>query len=109
MNYEPLKNKKSELKAKIPNKNNQDYTSGFHKGIEDSFNLFASYIDLYKHYENDVKTLMNEQKSVWQKWVEYFDKQNNVDKEDYLGIYNKWLFNYIFSNLDDKSNSFLGL
>jgi len=107
--YEPLKNKKQELKGKNGKEKNKDFSLGFEKGIEDSFSLFADYIDLYKHYQNNVKILMNEQKNVWKKWVEYYEKQTNVDKSDYLDIYNTWLFNYIFSNLDGNSNSFLDL
>lgn len=110
MKYEPLKNKKQELKGKVSKgKNEKEFFLGFEKGIDDSFNLFATYVDLYKHYQNNVKILMNEQKNVWSKWVDYFEKQTNVDRLNYLDIYNKWLFDYIFSNVDGKSNGFLEL
>jgi len=110
MKYEPLKNQKEKLKSK-PSKESEEnnYNSGFKKGVDESFHVFASYVDLYKRYKNDVKLLMNEEKNIWSKWVEYFENKSNIDKANYLDVYNNWLFDYVFSDVEGNSKSFLDL
>jgi len=110
MKYEPLKNRKEQLKKDLlKDKKNEEnnFHNGFKKGVDDSFSLFESYINLYKKYKNDIKLLMNEQKNIWSKWVKYYEKQSKVNSSDYLNIYNEWLFNYVFSDINNDSEGFL--
>jgi len=109
MKCEPLKNEKQKMmkdSLKSTGKNINDkseFYSGFKKGVDDSFIIFASYVDLFKRYKNNVKLLMNEQKDVWLKFVKYYETRSDFKPSDYLSIYNNWLFDYIFydvSNMD---------
>ena len=115
MEYEPLKNKKQKMKDDILSLKNQNNTNengfylGFEKGVDNSFDLFASFIELYKRYKDDVKLLMNEQKNIWSKWVKYYENQSNVNTSNYLENYNNWLFDYIFSDVNEDTAGFLSL
>ena len=115
MKYEPIKNKKQKMKdeiLKLKNKkdsNELEFYSGFEKGVDNSFNLFASFIELYKKYKGDVKLLMNEQKNIWSKWVEYYEQKSDINTENYIEMYNNWLFDYIFSDVNGKNSDFLNL
>ena len=109
MKYEPLKDKKQQLKKNQNKSDNNEFKIGFEKGVDNSFDLFASFIDLYKRYKGDVKLLMKEQKNVWSNWVKYYENQSNVDPSSYLDRYNEWLFDYFFSNINDGSDTFLSL
>lgn len=109
MKYEPLKNKKQQLKKDKKTSDNTEFNIGFEKGVDHSFDLFASFIELYKRYKNDVKLLMKEQKNVWSNWVKYYENQSSVDTSSYLNRYNEWLFDYIFSNMNEESDTFLSL
>jgi len=116
MKCEPLKEKKQKIikdiiKSTDNNVNNEsEYYLGFKKGVDDSFETFASFVNLFKKYKNNVKLLMNEQNDVWKKFVNYYENQSDTNKSNYLKIYNNWLFEYIFydvNNLD--SNDFFSL
>ncbi|MFH1100598.1 MAG: hypothetical protein V1726_00980 [Methanobacteriota archaeon] len=102
MKCEPYKNIKQKILKDIltsknhSNKEKNEFYSGYEKGVDDSFDAFASYVDLYKHYKNDLKLLMNEQKHVWEQWVQYYEKQKDIDTTNYQSRYNDWLFEYIF-------------
>lgn len=112
MNYEPLKHKKHHIIKQAKSSKNKDtqYYQGFEQGVDDSFELFASYVDLYKKYQNDVKLLMKEQQPVWKQWVKFYEKKNNVTKDDYLPLYNNWLFDHIFNDVNNtKTDDFLNL
>jgi len=109
MKYVSLKDKKQQLKKGQKKSKNEEFRIGFEKGIDESFDLFSNFIDLYKKYKNDVKLLMNEQKPIWTKWVKYYENQPKVESSNYLNIYNEWLFNHIFCDIDDDSESFLSL
>ena len=110
MKYEPLKNKKQKMiKNSQQSKNNDEFYRGFEKGVDNSFELFYSFIDLYKKYKNDIKLLMNEQKNIWSKWVDYYEKQNKIDATNYIDNYNNWLFDYIFSDFNEDSSELLNL
>ena len=116
MKCEPLKDKKQKmmkdvLKSTDNNINDEsEFYVGFKKGVNDSFNTFASFADLFKRYKNNVKLLMNEQKDVWLKFVKYYETQTDTNKSNYLNIYNNWLFEYIFHDINDMNpNDFLSL
>lgn len=110
MKYEPMKTKKIQLNKQYKLKNeNNEMRLGYEEGVKDSFDSFASYVDFYKRYKGNVKLLMNEHKSSWKEWVNYFETQTNIDKSNYAGRYNEWLFDYIFTDIDDASMSFLKL
>ena len=114
MEYEPLKDKKQKLKNTIFSSNKQksekkDFCIGFEKGVDESFEVFETFIEYYNKYKNDVKLLMNEQKNIWSKWVKFYDNQTKVNPSEYLIKYNEWLFNYIFSNINEENESFLQL
>ena len=116
MKCEPLKDKKQKMMKDVlisVDKNSNDKSEfylGFNKGVNDSFNVFASYIDLFKRYKNNVKLLMNEQNQVWKKFVKYYETQSDMNKSDYLNKYNNWLFDYIFYDINKlDSTGFLGL
>jgi hypothetical protein len=104
MKYESLKNKKYKLIKTNLKKENTEFSTGFEKGVDESFNLFVSYINLYNKYKNDVKLLMQEQKDVWKEWVKFYENQNNLNKSNYLEKYNFWLFDFIFSNITEKES-----
>jgi hypothetical protein len=113
---EPLKNKKqkmmNEVTSLIDKKINDksEFYLGFKKGVDDSFNVFTSYVDLFKRYKNNVKLLMNEQKDVWLKFVQYYETQSDTNTSNYLSKYNNWLFNYIFLGIDNGNfDDFLNL
>ena len=114
MKCEPLRNKQQKMKNDIlaskddGNKDRNEFYSGYEKGVDDSYEAFASFVDVYKRYKNDLKLLMNEQKQVWEQWVHYYETQTNITKSDYLSRYNDWLFEYIFYDVTStKSNDFL--
>jgi hypothetical protein len=116
MKCEPLKDKKQKMikniiKSTDNNINDEsEFYLGFKIGVDDSFNTFASFVDLFKRYKNNVKLLMNEQIDVWKKFVKYYETQSDTNKSNYLNKYNNWLFDFIFydnNNLD--SNDFLSL
>ena len=115
MKYEPIKNKKQKMKDEVlslkkqNDSNENNFYLGFEKGVDNSFDLFASFIELYKRYKNDVKLLMNEQKNIWSKWVKYYEKQSDVNTSNYLEKYNNWLFEYIFSDVNGDAVNFLSL
>ena len=76
---EPLKNKKQKMEKDILKSTDKrindksEFYLGFKKGVDDSFIVFASYVDLFKRYKNNVKLLMNEQKEVWLKFIQYYE------------------------------------
>ena len=115
MKCEPLKDKKQKmikdiLKSTDDENDENEFYLGFKKGVDDSFNTFASLVDLFKRYKNNVKLLMNEQKDVWKKFVKYYETQSDMNKSDYLNKYNSWLFDYIFYDINNlDSNVFLSL
>ena len=89
MILEPLKDKKQKMMkdvtiSKDNNENEKnDYYLGFNKGVNDSFNEFASIIDLFKKYKNNVKLLMNEQKDAWLKFIKYYENLNRLSRRGY--------------------------
>jgi len=107
MKCEPLKDKKQKImKDFLSSGNNSvddksEFYSGFKRGVDDSFDVFASFIELFKKYKNNVSLLMNEQRDVWRKFVEYVETQSDIDKSNYLNRYNNWLFNYIFFDVNN--------
>jgi len=109
MKCEPLKDKKEKIMRDVltsaENKINDksEFYLGFKKGVDDSFNVFSSFVDLFKRYKNNVKLLMNEQKDVWMKFVEYYETQSDVNTSNYLSIYNNWLFEYIFYDINNMN------
>lgn len=114
MLYEPLKNKKQKMEKDILKSNDKnindksDFYQGFKKGVDDSFILFASYIDLFKRYKDNVKLLMNEQKDIWEKFVKYYETQSDMNTSNYLSKYNNWLFDYMFHDVNSMdSDNFL--
>lgn len=116
MKYGPLNNKKQKMKKDALKSTKHDIPSenkfylGFEKGVDESFDLFASIVDSYKQYRDDVKLLMKEQRKVWTEWVDYYDNQSDIDVSNYLDRYNDWLFNYAFSNINgEKSDSLFSL
>jgi hypothetical protein len=57
-----------------------------------------------------VKLLMNEQKDVWLKFVQYYETQSDTNPSNHLSRYNNWLFEYIFYDINDMNpNDFLSL
>lgn len=109
MKCEPLKDKKQKIMkdflVSTENKINDksDFYFGFKKGVDESFNVFASFVDLFNRYKNNVKLLMNEQKDVWLKFVKYYETLPGTSTSNYLSRYNNWLFNYIFYDINDMS------
>jgi len=113
---EPLKDKKQKMMKDVitsidkKNNNESEFYLGFKKGVDESFKVFVSYIDLFKRYKNNVKLLMNEQKDVWLKFVQYYETQSDTNTSNYLSRYNNWLFNYIFYDINNGiSDDFLSL
>ena len=116
MKCEPLKDKKEKMMKDVltstDNNSNEksEFYLGFKKGVNDSFNEFASFVELFKKYKDNVKLLMNEQKDVWLKFVQYYETQSDTNTSNYLNIYNNWLFEYIFYDINNLSpNDFLSL
>ena len=116
MKCEPLKDKKQKIMKDFLKSTDNDINDksefylGFKKGVDNSFNTFASFIDLFKRYKNNVKLLMNEQKDVWLKFVKYYETQSDTNTSNYLIRYNEWLFDYIFNDINNMNpNDFLSL
>jgi len=112
MIYKPLKNKKDEMIKDFMTSNDKknDFCLGFKKGVDDSFNVFSSYIYFFKKYKNNVKLLMDEQKDIWLKFVKYYENKHDTNASNYLSRYNNWLFDYIFSDINNvDSDDFLSL
>jgi len=115
MEFETLKVKKKKLqeeintKEKTKNKENLKFYEGYEKGIEQSFNLFEKFIELYKKYQNNVKLLMNEENKVWKNWVKYYENKSDINTDNYLEKYNDWLFDYFFSNINEDTEKLLSL
>ena len=107
MKCESLKNKKQKMEKDILKSTDKtindksEFYLGFKKGVNDSFSVFASFIDLFKRYKNNVKLLMNEQKDVWLKFVHYYETQSNINTSNYLNRYNNWLFDFIFCDINN--------
>ena len=80
MKYEPLKDKKQQLKKDKKCTDNPEFNTGFEKGVDHSFDLFATFIELYKKYKDDVKLLMKEQNIVWSNWVKYYENHEKHQK-----------------------------
>ncbi|MEF8848978.1 MAG: hypothetical protein V5A68_07595 [Candidatus Thermoplasmatota archaeon] len=106
MNLKALKDKKKNIKKEIQEKETGSYSKGFQAGIEKSFQIFEFYIKQYKRYKNNVKLLMKEEKKLWKKWVNYYEKHSNIKTEEYENRYNEWLFENLFSdiNLTEEGN-----
>ncbi len=96
--FEKLKEKKEKLIK--TNSQNNDFKKGFEDGVDKSFFLFKSYVKFYKDYRGDIKKLHNEQKKVWNKWASFYKDKTDIDKDNYIRIYNKWLFDYIFEEVE---------
>jgi len=116
MKCEPLKNKKQKIMKDVLTStdkkinNRSEFYLGYKKGVDDSFNVFTSIVDLFKRYKNNVKLLMNEQKDVWLKFVQYYETQSDNNTSNYLSRYNNWLFDYIFYDINNMSpDDFLSL
>jgi len=116
MKFEPIRNKKDKLKKDILKTNDKkindksEFYNGYKEGIDNSFALFASFIDLFNRYKNNVKLLMNEQNEVWKKFVKFYESQTNIDKSNYLSKYNSWLFEFLFDDPNNlKSDDFLSI
>jgi len=116
MKCEPLKDKKQKMMKGVLNSTDKkindesEFYLGFKKGVNDSFDTFASFVEIFKKYKDNVKLLMNEQKDVWLKFVHYYETQSDTNKSNYLKIYNNWLFEYIFYDINDmKPNDLLSL
>ncbi len=110
MIYGPLNSKKQKIKkdaikfAKNDIDSENKFCLGFEKGVDESFDLFASVVDSYKRYKDDVKLLMKEQRNVWKEWIDYYDSQSDIDVSSYLNRYDNWLFNYTFSNINGEKS-----
>jgi hypothetical protein len=110
MKYEPLKDIKQKIKNNVNgsidsnDNNNKNYNQGFEKGVSDSFDIFASTIEAYKRYKDNVKLLMNEQQKVWKKWVKYYNGKSDIDNSNYINRYNNWLFDYTFSDINNEKS-----
>jgi hypothetical protein len=116
MKCEPLKYKKQKLMKDILTTADNNITDksefhlGFKKGVNDSFEIFANYVDLFKRYKNSVKLLMNEQKDVWLKFVHFYENKSDTNKSNYLSIYNNWLFEFIFYDINNmEQDGFLSI
>lgn len=94
MKIEPLREEINKLKKEIEEK--KGYKRGFNEGVDASLKLFNRYVDFYDRYFDDINLLLKEEKKTWEKWISYYEKQKNINKDNLLKIYNKWLFNYFF-------------
>jgi len=107
MKLESLQQIKQQIEKQAPSLSKEckhnSFDEGFQKGVEKSFDTFMTIIDQYKHYKNDVKLLMEEQKHLWKEWVDYYEKQSDIPKSEYLIRYNAWLFDYIFYQKHHKN------
>ena len=110
MALESLNEIKTELtkKTSILSKNEENsFSNGYITGIEQSFFSFSSLIKKFQKYQNDVKLLMKDEKKIWKKWVSYYEQNSDISKNDYIGKYNAWLFDYLF--LENEEQTFNSL
>ena len=111
MALKPLNERKEELIRQLQKnkQSNENYSDGIKIGINKSFQSFSDLIKQYLNYQNDVKKLMSEEQEIWKKWVQFYEKQQEIAKSDYIEIYNTWLFNYLFCNSMKKQELFSSL
>jgi hypothetical protein len=112
MTLKSLSERKKELihhvnKNHDPNK--ETYQEGMKRGIIDSFDSFSDLITQYFKYQNNVKLLMSNEKNIWQKWVNFYEKQSKISKSDYIREYNTWLFEFLFCNTFTNQEMFNSL
>jgi hypothetical protein len=48
---------------------------------------------------------MKEQNKLWHKWVEYYNTKTGIDKSNYNDNYNIWLFENLFSELNNNESN----
>jgi len=107
-----LKQRKEDLIQQIKKEKQSEtntYKDGVKKGITESFRSFSDLVTTYQKYQNNVKLLMNDEKQIWKKWVDYYEQQNNISKSDYMSSYNEWLFDYLFCNTIISEEMFTSL
>jgi len=107
-----LKQRKEDLIKQMEKEKQSDtntYCDGVKKGIKESFRSFSDLVTTYLKYQNNVKLLMNDEKQIWKKWVDYYEQQNNISKSDYMNSYNEWLFDFLFCNTIINEEMFTSL
>jgi hypothetical protein len=112
MALKSLKERKEDLiiqaRKQKPSERNS-YNEGMEKGIAVSFHSFSNLVEIYRKYQNNVKLLMDDEKQIWKKWVDYYERQTNISKLDYINCFNEWLFDYLFCNLVVNEEMFTSL
>lgn len=101
MTLKSLKERKEDLISQAQKQKPSDkesYQDGIEKGIDESFHSFSDLVTTYLKYQNNVKQLMDDEKHIWKKWVQYYEQQTNISKSDYMNCFNVWLFDYLFCN-----------
>lgn len=101
MSLKSLNERKDDLVKQVKKKKSEKkeaFEDGLKEGIDESFHSFSDLIEQYLTYKDNVKKLMTDEKSVWKKWVKYYENQSDISKSDYIDIYNTWLFDYLFCN-----------
>ena len=106
MALEPL----SELKICLEKKSNSlskneenSFSQGYKTGVEQSFFSFSKLVKKFEKYQNNVSLLMKEEKTIWKKWVSYYEQSPDISKHDYINKYNDWLFSFLFKENEEQS------
>jgi hypothetical protein len=95
MILEPLENKKKNI-SKIGFVYNED--------------SIISAVQFFKTYRSNIKKLLADHENIWKKWIDYYNNLNEsnnpsfinnteVNKLLYIDKFNKWLFDYSFSDV----------
>lgn len=75
-------------------------------------------VKFFKRYRSNISLLMEENKKIWKKWIEYYNtlpkakqanslKKSDINILEYVNSYNVWLFDYTFSDAIINESSLL--
>ena len=106
MTLEPL----NELRIGLEKKGNSlskneenSFSHGYKTGVEQSFFSFSKLVKKFEKYQDNVSLLMKEEKTIWKKWVSYYEQCPDISKNEYIEKYNDWLFSFLFKDNEEQS------
>ena len=79
-----------------------DYPGGYTEGVDDAFESFAERVAFYDKYEGDMNKLFEEQKGIYVKYTEEWNKIKKFifpNKLENILLFNHWLFKYCFGDV----------
>lgn len=94
-----LNGKQQELYDLHHDRNMSDgYNYGYRCGVNDSFDVFKSAVELYKKYRNNEKQFRKDFADIHMGFKEFQEKHKNKQLS-YFRYYREWLFDYCFKDV----------